>query len=225
MIGHPLRMPFASWEPPEDDFEVLRQIARRIQALTVECAREKNRLHASQASERTAEVVTNDIEVNIRHLERRTGELVRQAMKVVEETAELSRAYELITSVRGVGQKSAVQLLGELMLLPAGMSVRQWVAHAGLDVRHHTSGTSVQERPRISKVGNRNIRRALFMPAQVAVRFEPAVEAFYERLVDRGKPKMVAIVAVMRKLLHAIYGMLKHDAPFDGTKFYQPQMA
>ena len=63
------------------------------------------------------------------------------------------------------------------------------------------------------------------MPAQVAVRFEPAVEAFYSRLVERGKPKMVAIVAVMRKLLHAIYGMLKHDASFDGAKFYQPQRA
>ena len=103
------------------------------------------------------------------------------------------------------------------------MSVREWVAHAGLDVRHHRSGTSVEERPRISKMGNRNIRRALFMPAQVAVRFEPAVQGFYERLVGRGKPKMVAIVAVMRKLLHAIYGILKHDAPFDGAKFYQPQ--
>lgn len=215
------RMPFTPWQPPEADFEVLRQIARRIQALTVECAREKNRLHAAEASERTAEVVANDIEVNIRHLERRIGELVRQAMKVVEATAELARAYELITSVRGVGQKSAVQLLGELMLLPAEMSVREWVAHAGLDVRHHRSGSSVEERPRISKVGNRNVRRALFMPAQVAVRFEPAVQDFYEQLIERGKPKMVAIVAVMRKLLHAIYGMFKHDAPFDGAKFYQ----
>jgi len=218
------RMPFSPWEPPEADFDVLRQIARRIQALTVERAREKNRLHAAQASTRTAEVVVNDIEVNIRHLDRRIDELVRQALTGVEATPELARAYELITSVRGVGEKSAVQLLGELMLLPAGLSVRQWVAHAGLDVRQHTSGRTVQEKPRISKVGNANIRRALFMPAQVAVRFEPAVEAFYEKLVDRGKPKMVAIVAVMRKLLHAIYGMLKHDAPFDGAKFYQPQM-
>jgi transposase len=218
------RMPFTAWEPPEADFEVLRQIARRIQDLTVERAREKNRLHAAQASTRTSEVVTNDIEVNIRHLDRRIDELTRQAMKVVKTTPELARAYELVTSVRGVAKKSAIQLLGEIMMLPAGLSVRQWVAHAGLDVRQHTSGRTVQEKPRISKVGNTNIRRALFMPAQVAVRFEPAVQAFYEKLVDRGKPKMVAVVAVMRKLLHAIYGMLKHDQPFDGSKFYQPQM-
>lgn len=59
------------------------------------------------------------------------------------------------------------------------------------------------------------------MPALVAVKWEPEVGAFYEQLVERGKPKLVAVVAVMRKLLHAIYGMLKHDRDFDGSKFYQ----
>ena len=156
------RMLFAPWQPPEEDFEVLRQIARRIQALTVECAREKNRLHAAEASKHTSVVVTNDIEVNIRHLERRIDELMRQAMKVVEATAELSRAYELVTSVRGVGQKSAVQLLGELMLLPAGMSVREWVAHAGLDVRHYRSGNSVEERPRTRESGEPKYSKGAF---------------------------------------------------------------
>ncbi len=59
------------------------------------------------------------------------------------------------------------------------------------------------------------------MPAQVAIRYEEAVGAFYRHLVEQGKPKMVAVVAVMRKLLHAIYGMLKHDADFRGEKFYR----
>ena len=76
------------------------------------------------------------------------------------------------------------------------------------------------------KEGNVHIRRALYMPALVAVRSEPHVGAFYEQLVEGGKPKMVAVVAVMRKLLHALYGMLKHDADFDGSKFYQmPSLA
>lgn len=62
---------------------------------------------------------------------------------------------------------------------------------------------------------------ALYMPALVAVQCEPHVAAFYEHLTEQGKPKMVAVVAVMRKLLHSLYGMLKHGADFDGTKFYQ----
>ena len=60
------------------------------------------------------------------------------------------------------------------------------------------------------------------MPALVAIRWEEHIRAFYERLIERGKKPLVAIVAVMRKLLHAIYGMLKHDTDFDGEKFYQP---
>ena len=111
--------------------------------------------------------------------------------------------------MRGIAEKSAVLLLGELALLPPGMTVREWVAHAGLDPKKHTSGTSVKACERISKIGNARIRRALYMPAQVAIQHEPHVRAFYEQLVRRGKPKMVAVVAVMlgalaRHLRHAV---------------------
>lgn len=216
------RMPFTPWEPPEGVLRELRQVARRIQALTVERTREKERLHAARSTLAMSAVVTNDIEVNIRHLTRRIEELTRQAMKIVGRSAVLERAFDHVTSVRGIAEASAVQLLGELMVLPDDMSVREWVAHAGLDVKHHRSGRSVERRARISKEGNMRIRRALFMPAQVAIQWEPNVGAFYEKLVEkRGKPKMVAVVAVMRKLLHAIYGMLKHDQDFDGEKFYR----
>jgi hypothetical protein len=111
-----------------------------------------------------------------------------------------------------------LQLLGELMLIPVQCDVRQWVAYAGLDPRHQDSGSSMHRKARISQVGNRHIRRALFMPALTAVRFAPSLRAFYEHLQARGKCEMVAVIAVMRKLLHAIYGMFKHDAPFDGAK-------
>jgi len=217
LCDYALRMPFTPWCPPDGDAGELRQLARRIADLTVERAREKNRLRTARATRTTSAVVTNDIAVNLRHLDRRIDEMVRQALRVVAGSARLSGAYGHLTSVRGIAEKSAVLLLGELLCLPAGMSVREWVAYAGLDVRQHRSGRSVEARPRISKEGSAHVRRALYMPALVAVRCEPAVGAFYDRLVGEGKAKMVAVVAVMRKLLHAIYGMLKHDADFDGA--------
>ena len=215
------RMPFTPWKPPEEAITELQAIARRIQALTIEQTREKNRLQSIRDSRSASEVVVNDIEVNLRHLARRITELVRQSMKRIEGSERLRRAYGHLTSVRGIARKSAVLLLGELATLPEQMSIRAWVAHAGLDPKKHESGTSVRARERISKVGNARIRRALYMPAHVAIQHEPHVRAFYEKLLRRGKPKMVAVVAVMRKLLHAIYGMLKHDQDFDGEKFYQ----
>jgi transposase len=73
--------------------------------------------------------------------------------------------------------------------------------------------------------GNRPLRRALYMPALVAVRHDPHLRAFYQHLLDRGKPKLQALVAVMRKLLHAIFGIFKHRQPYDGSKLFPVVLA
>lgn len=221
MCDYAARMPFLHWHSPEPEVLELRQIARRIQALIVEGTREKNRLRVAHTTTTTSPLVLNDIEVNLRHLERRIAELEKQAMRLIATNQPMHQAYTHLTSVRGISHRSAVQLLAEILVLPKGLSVREWVAFAGLDVRRYESGTSVERPPRISRVGNVHLRRALYMPALVAIRYEPAVGAFYEKLLARGKKPLVAIVAVMRKLLHAIYGMLKHDVDFEGSKFYQ----
>jgi transposase len=213
------RMEFVAWQPPSSEVLKLRAFARRISTLSDQHARELNRLHALGASGEAVREVANDIEVNVRHLERRMELLKTEALALVASVPELERALRHVVSVRGFAEASAIQLLAELLVLPADMSARQWVAHAGLDVRSYQSGSSVQRRPRISKVGNARIRRALYMPALVAVRHEPSVKGFFEKLTERGKKPMVAYVAVMRKLLHAIYGMFKHDQDFDGEKF------
>jgi transposase len=214
------RMPFVPWQPPAEEALELREIARRISALTVERSREKNRQHAGEASESGSRVVLNDIEVNIRHLERRIDLMTKHAVDLVKKHTELQRAFKRLTSVKGIAESSAVQILPELLVLPSDMTVRQWVAHCGLDPREFKSGSSVEKPTRISRVGNVRLRRALFIPALVASRFEPRVKAFYEKLLANGKKPLQALVAVMRKLLHAIYGMLKTDSDFDGEKFY-----
>lgn len=213
------RMPFEPWAPPDAAVVELRAMARRIADLTVERARERNRLAALRSAEAHSRLVAGDIEVNLRHLERRIDRMVEQAVALVEEHADLARAYGHLTSVRGIAAKSAVQILPELLVLPADMTAKQWVAHAGLDPREHESGSSVRGRVRISKVGSVHLRRALYMPAVVAARTEPRVRAFYEELLSKGKRPTVAHVAVMRKLLHSIHGMLRHGADFDGEKF------
>jgi len=210
------------------DAVVICAFARRIQALTVERTREKNRLHTAQQSRTSSAVVVNDIEVNVRHLDRRIAELTRQAMKVTATPERLKAALDHLTSIRGIAEKSALLILAEIALLPDDMTVREWVAYAGLDPRRHQSGSSVDRPVRISKVGNARLRRALYMPALVSIRWEPNVAAFYDKLTGRGKKPIVAVVAVMRnrrftrvKLLHAIYGMLKHGEDFQGEKFYR----
>ncbi|MFQ5745369.1 MAG: IS110 family transposase, partial [Acidobacteriota bacterium] len=215
------RMPFVSWQPPAPEVLELRALARRIEGLQKMLSQERNRLHAAGRSAAGA-AVQEDVQLHIAHLRDRIRGLRHHALTLVAEHPRLARRLRQLCSIKGIADASAIQILAELETLPPGMTVRQWVAHAGLDPRHFESGTSVHKRPRISKAGNKHLRRALFMPALVAIQWEPNVNAFYEHLLDGGKTKMQANVAVMRKLIHAFYGMFKHDALFDGEKFFAP---
>ena len=214
------RMEFKPWNPPAAEALELRALARRCHALTQQRIREKNRLHAARSCEALPKSVHDDIEINIRHLNHRIELLEKTALELIAKSESLHQAIGHLTSMKGIAETSALYILAELLILPADMTARQLVAHAGLDPRHYKSGTSIQRPTRISKVGNKHLRSALYMPAVCAVQFEPNVKAFYEKLIERGKKPMQANVAVMRKLLHSIYGMLKHGHDFDGEKFY-----
>jgi len=214
------RMPFQPWRPPSAAALQLVSVARRLEALTDMLAAEKNRRHAASLSEALPAIIRRDIQRSIQTQQRAIDRLTRAALDFLVEDPELSRRFQLLLSIPGFATTSALRLLPELLLLPADLDVRQWVASAGLDQREYSSGTSVQKKVRISKAGNKHIRRALYMPALVAVRHDPQVRAYYEHLQARGKTKMQALVATMRKLLHAIYGMFKHDQLFDGHKVY-----
>lgn len=214
------RMEFKPWTPPAVEALEMRALARRCHALTQQRTREKNRLHASRHCDALPKSVQNDIEVTIRYFDRRIALLEKKALELASKSEALHQAIRHLTSMKGIAETSALYILAELLILPADMRARQLVAHAGLDPRHYSSGTSVQRPTRISKVGNKYLRSALYMPAVCAVQFEPNVKAFYEKLIERGKKPMQANIAVMRKLLHSIYGMLKHGQDFDGEKFY-----
>jgi transposase len=214
------RMPFVAWRPPSAAALKLVAVARRLEALTEMLAAEKNRLHAASLSQAIPPILRHDLRRSIQTHERAIERLTRAVEEFILDDPTLARRYELLLSIPGVASTSAVHLLAELTLLPADMDVRQWVAYAGLDPREYTSGTPVHKKVRISKAGNRHLRRALYMPALVAVQHEQHLRAFYEHLQARGKTKLQALVATMRKLLHAIFGMFKHDQLFDGTKTY-----
>ena len=98
--------------------------------------------------------------------------------------------------------------------------MRQWAAHSGLDPAHHQSGASVHQRSRISRAGNRYLRRALYMPALVAARHDPHLRAFYQTLLARHKAKLQALMAVARKMLHAIFGMFRGLTEYDGARLF-----
>jgi len=213
------RMPFTAWVPPSAAALAVRALMRRVVALVEMRVQEANRLHAVERTAALPAVLGEDLRAHQRELTRRLRRLEQEALAVVEAAPELRSRYRRLRSVAGIGQRSALLLLAELAVLPPELGARQWVAHAGIDPRPIRSGSSVHPPVRISKRGNVYLRRALFMPALVAVRCNPAVQRFAAALAPRGKAPLQVLVAVMRKLLHAIYGMLRTDTDFDGEKF------
>jgi len=214
------RMRFQPWQPPSLAALSVTALARRIHALTESATREKNRLHALSATGTSLPVLVSDLRRSLQAIARSQLRLTRECRKIIAADGLLERRFRLLLSLPGVGETSALQLLGELALVPADAEVRQWVAYAGLDPCTCSSGSSLAQRPRISKVGNRHLRRALYMPALTAAHRDAAFASYYGRLQARGKCKMVALVAVMRKLLHAAFGMFKHDARFDASRIF-----
>ena len=214
------RMDFIAWTRPSDETIALRSFARRINALTSQKAAAKNHLHALTATSETPKAVLKDANLAITQLEKRIDRLTAEARVLIGKHPELERILALLIGIKGVGETSAIALMGELLLLPPDLTHREWVKFAGLDPRAFDSGKSVHKKTRISKAGNRHIRAALYFPALSAKQHDPHVKAYFQHLVANGKKPLQAVCAIMRKLLHAIHGMLKHNKPFDNTRFY-----
>ncbi len=131
----------------------------------------------------------------------------------------LQHDHQLLQSIPGVGPVLATFMVALLYHGERFDSAAQVAAYVGLIPVEYQSGTSVRKPPRLSKAGPALLRAKLYWPAVVASRHNPDVRHLYQRLLARGKCKMAAIGAAMRKLLHICFGVIKHQTP------YQPQIA
>ncbi|MCA9233352.1 MAG: IS110 family transposase [Planctomycetales bacterium] len=220
ILEYAIRMPFVPWHPPRAEVLELQLLCRRILQLTTEERRERSRCHAALRMGDQGQFLVNDLEVNIRHIRRRITIVEQRIEQLIEATGELEERYRQLTSITGIAHKTGPRILAELVALPADMKARQWVAHAGLDPRPHESGTTIKPR-RVSKQGNRYLRDALYLPALVASRRDKHVAAYYEQLIARGKKPKQALVAIMRKLLLAIWAMFQNRQNWDPEKFFK----
>ena len=218
------RMEFQAWEAPTGAILELRELGRRLSELTRVSVEEKNRLHAKKVAAISAAVVA-DVKQHIAQIEKRIKHIEQAAYEVVHHDDDLREQYGVLIAGRGIGKRSAILILTELAVLDPTMTVRQLVAYAGLDPREYESGTSVHKPARISKVGNARLRAILYMNAVSAIRHDRGAKLFFVKLVARGKKRMQAVVAVMRKLLHGIWIVLQRRVAFDNSVLFAASLA
>lgn len=215
------RMPLLAWQAPSRKLLELREFGRYLSRLTQEQTASKNRLHALDSSEVSPAMLRGDLKRAIQNMDRRIDKIAAEAMRLVRADPSLLSVFDALDSIIGIGQVTALMMLAEFVALPRDLTSRACVSHAGLDVRLHESGRSVHKPGRISKHGNKYLRRLLYMPALTAIIHDPHARAFRDRLVAKGKKKMQALVAVMRKMLTVAWALYRNPGEYDGAKLYQ----
>jgi len=144
--------------------------------------------------------------------------IIKQAMKLINSNENYKEAYNNITTIKGVGQKSAIILLYVFLKYP-NASRNHITALSGLDPIERSSGTSVNKKQRISKQGLSLLRAIMFMPVLTTIQYNDEFRLFYNRLVERGKPKMLAQMAVMRKMILLAHSLYKNKEKYDSKRY------
>jgi transposase len=200
-----------AWSPPSPEVRELQALVRRRDDLRALAAHEKARLDAPLLTPAARKSVARVVKL----LGKEADAMQAAADALIAATPALAADRALLASIPGVGTQTAATVLAELPPLDRVPNAQAAAAYAGLSPRESKSGSSVRGRTRLSKAGNARLRKALSLPTLTAVRFNPLLKGFFDRLVAAGKPKMQAVGACMRKLVMLCYGVLKNRAPFD----------
>jgi len=202
----------AAWTPPAPEARILQALIARRDAIAQDLQRERNRREKADATDTLARI-QQSISDSIGFLSQQLAQLQQDIDLHIDRHPGLKEDLSLLQSIPAVGPQVGNNLLAVMHSHNFG-SAEQLAAYLGLVPVERQSGSSVLGRARLSKAGPARIRAVLYMAAIVAKRCNPHVKAVYERLLARGKSKMSALGAAMRKLVHLCFGVLKTRQPY-----------
>ncbi|HYE35267.1 IS110 family transposase [Methylocaldum sp.] len=202
------RHEFVPWQPPPQAERELRARVLRLDALQRMRIQEGNRLAVAPA------MVRASLEAHLAWLDAEIEALIRAIRHRIKADPDLRQKARLLDAISGLGERTIAVLLAFSVTPDRFQCARQVAGYAGLNPRRHDSG-SLQRPARLSKVSHAFLRKALYMPALVALYKTAWGKVFGARLASAGKPPMVIIGAMMRKLLQMAFGVLRSAQPFN----------
>lgn len=211
----------APWTPPPLAWRELRAWVDRLQALKDMQQQEKNRQEAFQAMAQPS--IVDSIQNHLDWLAEEIEMLEQDIDDHLDRHPDIKRDADLITSIPGIGDTTAAKVLAYIGDARRFDSAKALAAFVGVTPKQRQSGSSVKGRTVISRTGHGALRAALYMPGMVALKHNPAIKAFGERLRANGLAPKAVIGAAMRKLVHLIYGVLRSGVPFD-AKMAMPRL-
>ena len=204
-----------NWKRPKEIYRKLRQLTRERDQIIQERTIVKNQLHAEQAEAWPNKTSLKRIKDRISILNKQEKEIKAEVATLIAQEEEVKKIIVIICSLPGIGLLTAAIVLAETNGFDLIRNKRQLTSYAGFDIKEKQSGTSVKGKSRISKKGNKYLRKAMHLPALTAIRHNERFKAIFARLVSKHGIKMKAAVAIQRKLLEMIYTLYKTNKPFD----------
>lgn len=203
------------WKKPKKIYRDIRQLTRERDQLMAQRTELKNQLHAEQSEAFPNDSSIARIKERISLHNRQEKEIMQEISAYINQDEQVRNLTVLLGSIPGIGLLTAAIILAETSGFDLIGSRKQLTSYAGLDVKEKESGTSVKSKPKISKKGNRYLRKAMHFPALTAIRHDERFKAIFARLVAKHGIKMKATVAVQRKLLELAYTIYKTNKPYD----------
>lgn len=204
-----------AWQPASPQMYSLKALSRERNTLIDQKTVIMNRLHAEQARQSPDRRTLKRLRQQVRLLEKQIKEVEQDLKQMLEQDEQLQQKVEQICQIKGLGWISVLSIIAETNGFQLVSHKSQLVSYAGYDVVERQSGSSVKGKTRISKKGNRHIRRTLHFPALGVVKYHDEFNQLYLRVYDRTKIKMKGYVAVQRKLLVLIYTLYKKNEAYD----------
>lgn len=203
------------WAKPKSIYKELQQLTRERNQIVQERSVIKNQIHAEKTESEPNQKSLERMQARIRFLNSQEKEIKADITDIVNKDSDLKQVINNITTIPGVGELTAVIVLAETNGFELIRNKSQLSSYAGLDVKEKQSGTSVKGKPRISKKGNRNLRKSMHLPSLTAVKWDENFKNIYARLISKNGIKMKALVAVQRKILELIYILFKNETVYD----------
>jgi transposase len=202
------------WVSPSQELLELKQMSRERGQLVKEQSALKCKLHALEHGFLDKSKVIKRLGERLQLLAVQIQEIEMEMRALIVNNHQLTRKVDQLTSIPGVSLLSAVVVIGETLGFHGIKNAKQLTSYTGYDVVHRESGL-YRGKTSISKRGNSHIRAMLHMPSMTAVRCNPTLKPFYERLKARKSKPIIALIAVQRKLLCLMFTLWNTDAKYD----------
>ena len=204
-----------NWQKPNDLYRQIRQLTREREQLIEQRTICKNQLHAEQSEAYPNAGTLKRLHSHIEFMDKQEKEILTELSGLIKTDESVNKSISLLCSISGIGTLTACVVLGETNGFELIRNKRQLTSFAGLDVIEKQSGTSVKSKPRLSKKGNRHLRKAFYLPALSVIRSDEHFRNIFDRLVERHGIKKKAVSAIQRKLLEMTYIIFKKQVPYD----------